>query len=100
MLIACLKCTACGAEYPADQLMNLCPRDGRPVEIILDLERLAAEQPDLGWYRPERRDMWRFGGLLPLDVGSAAVLLAAIGASIVGGIIFLRHLVNFLSWWW
>ena len=70
MLIACLKCTACGAEYPADRLMNLCPSDGRPVEVILDLERLAAEQPDLGWYRPGRRDMWRFGALLPLDAGS------------------------------
>ena len=40
MRIACLKCTGCGAEYPADRLMNLCPEDGRPVEIILDLQRL------------------------------------------------------------
>jgi threonine synthase len=70
MLIACLKCTACGAEYPADRLMNLCPEDGRPVEIIMDLERLSREQPNLDWYRPERRDMWRFGGLLPLDVAN------------------------------
>ena len=68
MLIACLKCTACGTEYPADRLMNLCPADGRPVEVVMDLERLCAEQPDLGWYHPERRDMWRFGGLLPLDI--------------------------------
>ncbi len=68
MLIACLKCTACGTEYPADRLMNLCPADGRPVEVVMDLERLRAEQPDLAWYHPERRDMWRFGGLLPLDI--------------------------------
>ncbi|HEX6092105.1 MAG TPA: threonine synthase, partial [Dongiaceae bacterium] len=66
-MTAHLQCTACGTEYPARQLMNLCPRDGRPVEIIMDLERLQAEQPDLAWYHPERRDMWRFGGLLPLD---------------------------------
>jgi threonine synthase len=71
MLIACLKCTACGTEYPVGQLMNLCPRDGRPVEMIMDLERLQAEQPDLAWYHPQRRDMWRFGGLLPLDIASA-----------------------------
>ena len=70
MLIACLKCTACGTEYPADRLMNLCPADGRPVEVVMDLERLRAEQPDLGWYHPERRDMWRFGGLLPLDIAA------------------------------
>jgi threonine synthase len=72
MQIACLKCTACGAEYPADRLMNLCPEDGRPVEIILDLQRLAHEQPDFGWYHPDRRDMWRFGGLLPLDIANPA----------------------------
>jgi len=68
MLTACLKCTACGTEYPADRLMNLCPQDGRPVEIVMDLERLLSEQPGMGWYRPDRRDMWRFGGLLPLDI--------------------------------
>lgn len=67
MSIACLKCTACGAEYSADELMNLCPVDDRPVEILIDLERLRHRQPDLAWYHPERPDMWRFGGLLPLD---------------------------------
>jgi threonine synthase len=67
-MIHCLKCTACGAEYPADALMNLCPADGRPVEIINDLERLQAEQPGNSWYQRERKDMWRFGGLLPLDI--------------------------------
>lgn len=34
-----------------------------------------------------------------LDIGSAAVLLAAIGASIIGAIIFLRHLGLVLGWW-
>jgi len=67
-MIACLKCTACGAEYPADTLMNLCPKDQRPVQIIIDLERLQQEQPDAAWYRPQRSNMWRFGGLLPLDM--------------------------------
>ncbi len=67
-LITCLKCTACGAEYPADTLMNLCPVDQRPVEIQLDIPRLAAEQAGLAWYQPARKDMWRFGGLLALDI--------------------------------
>jgi len=71
MLTVCLKCTSCGAEYPANTLMNLCPKDQRPVEIIMDLERLAAEQPGNSWYHPKRRDMWRFGGLLPLDISDA-----------------------------
>lgn len=63
-----LKCTGCGAEYPADKLMNLCPVDNRPVEIQIDLEALDNRQPGAGWYNPARKDMWRFGGLLALDV--------------------------------
>ena len=66
--ISHLRCTGCGAEYPADTLMNLCPADQRPVEVIMDLEQLSAKQPELAWYHPERKDMWRFGGLLPLDI--------------------------------
>jgi threonine synthase len=72
MMIACLKCTGCGAEYPADAVMNLCPVDRRPVEILIDLERLQREQPDGAWLHPERRDLWRYGGLLPLDIADPA----------------------------
>lgn len=72
MSISFLKCIGCGAEYPPGTLMNLCPADGRPVEIIIDLERLQAEQPANGWYNPGRNDMWRFGGLLPLDISNPA----------------------------
>jgi threonine synthase len=70
MFIKYLKCTACGAEYPADSLMNLCPVDSRPVEVIIDIERLKEGQPDSAWYRPDRNNMWRFGGLLPLDIAN------------------------------
>lgn len=57
-----------GIEYPADRPMNLDPTDSRPVEIVLDLERLKRDQPDCAWYHPQRRDLWRFGALLPLDI--------------------------------
>ncbi|MEG3192649.1 threonine synthase [Lysobacter sp. D1-1-M9] len=66
--VRCLRGLASGVEYDADVPMNLDPVDGRPVEMVLDLERLAAEQPDAAWYDPTRRDMWRFGGLMALDV--------------------------------
>jgi threonine synthase len=66
--VRCLRGLGSGVEYPADTIMNLDPADGRPVEVVLDLERLRAEQPDLGWYHPERKDLWRFGALLPLDL--------------------------------
>jgi threonine synthase len=72
MMTTCLKCTGCGAEYAPDTLMNLCPVDGRPVEMIVDLDRLTASQPDAEWYDPGRVDMWRFGGLLPLDINKAS----------------------------
>jgi threonine synthase len=48
--------------------MNVCERDGRPLQVVLDLERLKAKRGRDGWWSPARRDMWRFGGLLPLDV--------------------------------
>ena len=43
------ECSVCGAVYPADRLMNLCPVDDRPVRIVLDLERLKAEHGKDGW---------------------------------------------------
>lgn len=49
--------------------MNLDPDDGKPVEMVLDLERLVTDFPDHAWYRPDRLDMWRFGALLALDAG-------------------------------
>ena len=72
MMISRLRCTKCGTEYPADTLMNLCPQDDRPVEIIIDLERLQALRPDSAWYDPAVKSMWRFGGLLPFDIQEPA----------------------------
>jgi threonine synthase len=65
--VRCLRGLRSGAEYSADAPMNLDPVDGRPVEMVLDLERLARERPHAAWYAPRRRDMWRFGALLALD---------------------------------
>ncbi|AGA26107.1 threonine synthase [Singulisphaera acidiphila] len=63
-----LGCPTCGATYPADRLMNLCERDGRPVQVVLDIDRLKSERGRDGGWNPARADLWRFGGLLPLDV--------------------------------
>ncbi|MEO8460157.1 MAG: hypothetical protein ABI451_06495, partial [Dokdonella sp.] len=65
--VRCLRGLASGVEYPADVPMNLDPVDGRPVEMVLDLERLAREKPNASWFDPARRDMWRFGALMALD---------------------------------
>ncbi len=63
-----LQCSVCGATYPADRVMNLCEQDGRPTQIVIDLERLRSERGRDGFWDPARLDLWRFGGLLPLDV--------------------------------
>jgi threonine synthase len=66
--VRCLRGLASKREYDADRPMHLDPADGRPVEMVLDLERLAHERPKARWYNPSRLNMWRFGGLLALDI--------------------------------
>ncbi len=66
-----LKCTHCAREYEISQLINLCPSCQRPLEIQIDLDKLAAEKKDFSWYRPEVHSMWRFGSLLALDIHDA-----------------------------
>ena len=67
--VRCLREIGGGAEFPADSIMNLSPA-GKPVEIVLDLERIKREQPNFAWYHPQRHDMWRFGA--PLGVEGVA----------------------------
>ena len=66
--VRCLRGIGSGKTYGANTVMNLCPVDHRPVEIVIDTDRLALAYPNGSWYRPERKNMWRFGGLLPLDM--------------------------------
>ncbi len=66
-----LKCTHCAREYELLQPINLCPSCQRPLEIQLDLDRLATEKKDFNWYRPDINSMWRFGSLLALDINDA-----------------------------
>lgn len=79
--VRCLRGLASGVEYPADVPMNLDPVDDRPVEMVLDLQRLRAEQPNARWYDPHRRDLWRFGALMALDINDPkdAARIVALG---------------------
>ncbi|MCF6263396.1 MAG: threonine synthase [Xanthomonadales bacterium] len=67
-----LRCTYCGTEYSSEQLMNLCPEDNRPLELIIDIDRISEDKPGFSWYRPEIKSLWRFGSLLGLDINDAA----------------------------
>jgi threonine synthase len=91
--VRCLRGLASGVEYPADTPMNLDPVDGRPVEMVLDLERLHADYPDAGWYDPRRRDMWRFGALLALDINDPrdAAHIVALGEGATPLIDYAHH---------
>ena len=63
-----LQCTSCKNQYLFEELHNLCPKDNRPLELIIDVDRLKSEKPDFQWYRPEIKSLWRFGSLLGLDI--------------------------------
>ncbi len=66
--VSAMKCTGCGKTYPFKQLLNLCPEDHRPLELVIDIEKLKSEKPNLKWYRPDITSLWRFGSLLGLDI--------------------------------
>jgi threonine synthase len=51
--------------------MNLCPQDQRPVEMLLDVDRIGNGGQAPTWYHPQIGSMWRFGALLPLDAGTS-----------------------------
>jgi len=69
--VTCLRGLGSGACYSPERLMGLCPVDGRPLEMVIDVARLKRERPHASWYHPERRSMWRFGALLALDPDDA-----------------------------
>lgn len=63
--IAHLSCTFCDSQYDLDQVMNLCPKDNRPLQFVYDTDRIK----NTDWYQPDRKNMWRFSGLLPISEG-------------------------------
>lgn len=69
--VRCLKGIGSGKEYPADTVMNLCSKDHRPVQVEIDVQRTQKEKTNCSWYDPSRKDMWRFGAMLPLDISDA-----------------------------
>ncbi|TKJ29430.1 MAG: threonine synthase [Chloroflexi bacterium B3_Chlor] len=67
-----LKCTACGADFSADELINVCLNCGKVLFATYDLERVTStlHKEDL----PLReRTLWRYWELLP--VATSAVSL-------------------------
>lgn len=57
-----LTCTLCGETYPDDRLQTVCPDDGRPLR--LDLE-LTPDTMRKEWLRDREPTMWRYREVLP-----------------------------------
>jgi threonine synthase len=66
-LVSHFTCIGCGVQYAKTSLMNLCPVDHRPLQIDLNISAVKAAYPDLSWYRPDLKSMWRFGAMLALN---------------------------------
>lgn len=56
--VRCVRGLVSGIEYSADAPMNLDPTDGRPVEMVFDLERLAAAERSGRRFKSQFRDAW------------------------------------------
>jgi threonine synthase len=57
-----LTCFLCGRTYPADRLQTVCPEDGRPLRVDLDLKPGDFDRDSLKDREPT---MWRYREVLP-----------------------------------
>lgn len=74
-----LECVECKQTYSTMAPMNLCPADGRPVQLVLDISAIIADFPTMTWFRPAHKSMWRFGPLLPFDIGTQSEKICTLG---------------------
>src|SRR5215213_3978993 len=66
MYVSHLECGACGREYEARRLHNLCTECGKPLLVRYDLER-AARSLTKESLRGRRADLWRYREVLPVE---------------------------------
>ncbi len=65
MYVTHLECAACGLEYEAQRLHNLCTECGKPLLVRYDLER-AARSLTKESLQGRRSDLWRYREVLPV----------------------------------
>jgi len=64
-LLIHLRCSKCGAVYDADRVQGVCPRCGKPLLAIYDLEG-ASSLLDRAALRGRPPSLWRYRELLPV----------------------------------
>src|SRR5919199_5689485 len=69
-----LECGACGAVYPPDRLINLCPACNRPLLAHYDLQA-AARTLTKGSLQTRGASMWRYEEVLPVQDAAAILSL-------------------------
>ncbi len=66
MNVTHLECGACGREYEARRLHNLCTECGKPLLVRYDLKRAAGSLTKES-LRGRRADLWRYREVLPVE---------------------------------
>lgn len=66
MNVTHLECAACGTQYAARRLRNLCSQCAKPLLVRYDLKR-AAETLTKESLRGRRADLWRYREVLPVE---------------------------------
>ena len=61
-----LECSACGAQYEAGHLYNVCIKCGKPLLVRYDLAR-ASKSLTRDALTSRRADMWRYREVLPVE---------------------------------
>jgi threonine synthase len=74
------KCSVCGAEYPPQDVLYLCPKDGGVLDVVQDLAALK-KSVDANTLRASQDfSIWRYLPLLPIaDPGHRSTPLRAVG---------------------
>ena len=77
-----LRCGLCDTAYPADELQQLCPLDGRPLLARYDLDR-ARRELDREAVERRRPSLWQWAELLPVRDASHRLTLGEGGTPLL-----------------
>src|SRR6476619_6753557 len=61
-----LECSACGTQYEAGHLYNVCIKCGKPLLVRYDLAR-ASKSLTMDALASRRADMWRYREVMPVE---------------------------------
>jgi threonine synthase len=74
------KCSICGAEYPPQGVLYLCPKDGGVLDVVQDLAALKKSVDPKTLRASQDFSIWRYLPLLPVgEPGQRGTPLRAVG---------------------